>query len=620
MRALLAASEVAGDALDAVASPLARLLEESGTPVREDELGRALRVAVLGKNATMIAQIMPRRALGDTGPLRQQVLALASHLMSYSKRLGELAALEVQSDGARLASLLAALPAEDTTSVMRAAVPEIAASFNSADEAADVSEEVENGRMEALAESVAALATGLAGQERQEAAEQMLLALLDVDSVMGQELADTLELQLAPIRSPDVIEALVREIPTWAPARWSSKLQRLDQEATRAAVDSEVLLLWARTWWEKWLTESAEEMPEFLAALEAAETLRALNLAVEIPDIEQMIRSAFPPQSPPSSVAALAHRVDGASRLASAGFLDPALAANLAIRGIASVSAHDLDPSLSAPVITEELLPLVERYVSVADTDALITAAAALKAAGWLSIPAHDYMRVLVSSRLPDDHRDRDINAKHLVALRTEIGEAAYPTIAAWLRGISPGPTEMLSVMAPWMVSGMPPVIGDALRDYAAAADQEKLNNTALRVTRTALVRRPSRQFLTIIRYSAADEQCSSEAIVALAQKASNQQTRTTVLDLWAALGPRDTAVRKRLITEVLIPMSTHGQGAYDLVRTRLVLAKDPPRGVKATMVDALLAAAPDAKRKHKMEDKMADVGLRPRRKRLGIF
>jgi hypothetical protein len=62
------------------------------------------------------------------------------------------------------------------------------------------------------------------------------------------------------------------------------------------------------------------------------------------------------------------------------------------------------------------------------------------------------------------------------------------------------------------------------------------------------------------------------------------------------------------------MPMSTRGQGAYDLVRARLTLAKDPPRGIKAAMVDALLAAAPDTKRKRKMEDKMTDLDLRKRR------
>jgi hypothetical protein len=230
-------------------------------------------------------------------------------------------------------------------------------------------------------------------------------------------------------------------------------------------------------------------------------------------------------------------------------------------------------------------------------------------------------MQVLVDISLPEASRRNPIGAKELTALRNDHGPEADGVIAAWLSGAIPTVPDALSVVRPWIAAPAPSTIREAIRAYAATLEPRPLTELSARLTAGALKRRPSSELLADIRYEDAQEGAIADAIIKLAGEASNHDGRVVVFDLWSALKPVEAAVRKKLLLEALIPLAAEGHGAYDLVRSRLKLAVDPPHGSKQELVDRLLATAPDKKRREQMQRRMEELGLRRKRgKRFGLI
>ena len=624
MRSLLRASEDAGDPIDDIAPKLARQLEESGATVSPEEIAGALRLAVLGGNARLTNELMARPELIVSPPARHCALRLSPRLQRHRKKLGSIAVYEAEYEAGNLAAILGGMSDADATAVIAAAADELRGRLAKAEqEAEQESEQPEEGsaRLTSLLTSIGELTRALAGHGHKHAAERAVLALVHLEAESVLKLLDELQDELQPIVSEAVVRELASDLHHRDPSRWHELLGNLDHNTLRKVATSELQDQLAVQWWTRWRDGREEEVPALRAALETVVKLHENQPMRALPGLAEEVRSALAADLTTEDIEILQHCTQGESMLARVDLLDAKLAGTLTVSRVGEIAAAELTPTLAPMELSEQLAEILRGAVNEADEDSLTSCAQALQDSPWVTSPWRELMRVLLDTALPPALRDDTIGAEELRALRKDCGPPADAVIAAWLTGAKPAASEALSVLRPWIADPAPSEIREAIRGYAAALEPQQLTAFAAALTAGALKRHPTRELLADIRYDDAEEATIGAAIVKLAGESSNQEARVVLFDLWQALKPVDPSVRRTLISQVMIPIAGHGQGAYDLVRSQLKLAFDPPHGTKQQLVDQLLATAPDQKRRKQMQSRMEELGLRKQRgKRFGLI
>jgi Cdc6-like AAA superfamily ATPase len=626
MRSLLRTCEGADDPIDDIAPKLVRQLEESGATVGSEEIAGALRLAVLGGSTRLTNELMVRPELISSQAARHYALRFSPHLLHHREKLGSIAAYEAEHHPDTLAATIGDLSDGEATTIIAAATNELENEIARAvDEAEQETEQPEEGkgssRLASLLASIRELTTALADGGHKHAAEQVLLALTNVAVEPIVKLLDELQDHLRPITSEAVVRALAHDLRERHFSDWCELLGKLDRDTLREVTTPDLQDEFAMHWWTNWRNAGEGEVPALEAALDTIVELRKLQPTGDLLGLASDVEGTLGADFTTEDIEVLAHYSRGASMLAKADVLDANLASTLTVSRVGQIAATELAPTLAPTEQSEQLANVMQRVVNEADHDSLADCVQAVRDSPWLASPSRELMRVLLDNALPSALRDGPLGARELTSLHDEHGPMANTVIAAWLAGAKPLVTQALSVLRPWIADPAPSEIREALRSYAAALEPEQLTELALALTAGALKRHPTRELLADIRYEDAEETMIGAAIVELAGKASNHEARVALFDLWAALKPVDPGVRRMLISGMMIPIASNGQGAYDLVRSRLKLAADPPHGTKQQLVDRLLAVAPDEKRRKQMQTRMEELDLRKRRsKRFGLI
>ncbi|HST56016.1 MAG TPA: P-loop NTPase fold protein [Solirubrobacteraceae bacterium] len=626
MRSLLRACEDAGDRIEDIAPTLVRQLEESGAVVGSDELPGALRLAVLGGSARLTEELMARRELISSEAARHCAIRLSPRLRRYGEKVGSLAGYETERDAAALANLLGEMSDRNAASVVANAATDLDSRLAEAlkeaeQETEQPDEEKGSSRVDALLHSINELATTLGSIGHRDASEQSLLALVNLRAQPVRASLDELQDELAPIVSEAVVKALANDLPHRRLSRWRKLLDDLDRTTFVKVVTPELLDRLALRWWKGWRETSDEVMPNIEAAFDVLVEVHANQPTATMEALAEEVKSALAGDFTTEDIDALDHVSRGARLLIEAGLIEAEPARELIVARVGEIAAGHLPETLAPSDQSERLAGILRNAVDGSDGLSLTNCDLAIRESPWLVSPWQELMRVLIDSALPLESRGEALGVAELTALRSEHGPAADVVIASWLAGVGPHVEEALAVLQPWIADRAPTEIRTAIRSYVAALDGDQLTDLAVRLTSDALNRRPSKELLADVSYENADDATVSGAIVALASEASNHDARAVLFDLWEVLKPIDATARKALITGVMIPVAGQGLGAFELVRSKLKVVGDPPRGTKQILVDALLAAAPDEKRRKRMQRRMEELGLRkPRGKRFGLL
>ncbi len=626
MHSLLRACDAAGDPIEDIAPTLVRQLEESGSVVTSPELAGALRLAILGGSTRLTNELVARQELFQSEAARHCVIELSPRLQAHRKRLGSLAGYETESDAGALAAILQPMSEHDAVNVVAAAADDLEerlaeASKEAEQETEPPEESAGSARVESLLKSIHELAKALAEGGHKDAAEHVLLALVNLVTAPVITLLDELQDELQPIESEPVVRALANGLPHRSVSSWARLRRMLDDERFRAVTTAELQDRLASRWWEDWQKASEEDAPGVESALQTIVEVHKTQPTLALAKLEGDVAAGLAAPFTTEDVDSLEHRSQCAWWLIDAGLIEAAPPCSLIIARVGEIACGALPETIAPIDQSERLAEVVKRSVDASDDASLAECATAIHDSAWLASPWRELMGVLVAGVLPAARRDAAPSAQTLAALSSEHGRPADAVIVAWLKRFEPAVEEVLTVLGPWISGGCPPEIREAVRAYVADLDREQVTDIASRLTEKALKQRPSRELLADVSYQDAGESTVGAAIVNLASGVSNKDTRVVVFDLWEGLKPVDAAVRRSLITEVMIPFAGQSQGAYELVRSRLKLAVDPPHGTKEHLVDALIAVAPDEKRRKQMEHRMEELGLRKRRgKRFGLF
>lgn len=627
MRSLLRASEGTEDPIEDVAPRLARQLEESGATVGPEEIAGALRLAILGENARLTDELMTRPELIITAAARHCALRLSPRLLvRHRERLGSIAAYEAEYEPGSLAAILGELSDGEATSVIAAAAGDLESGLSRAAQQAEQESEQPDehegsARLESLLAVTGGLAEALAAHGHRNAAEHTLLVLVNPTAAPVVAKLDELQEKLAPIVSETVVRALASDLTRRHATRWRELLDHLDRDTLREVFTVELEDELAVQWWTEWQKADEAEATAHSGALEELVALRELQPTGELTGLSENVSAKLGASFTSEDIDLLEHRVRGASMLVGTRLLDGEIVDTLTVSRVGEIVVAELVPPLEPSHLSGQLAEILRGAVGDADEEALNGCGQALRSSTWVPSPSRELMQVLVDNSLPDGSRHSPIGAEDLAALRNDHGSDADEVIAAWLRGAKPAVDEALSVIRPWIDAQAPSVIREAIGAYAATLEPRALTDLATKLTAEALTRRPSRELLADVRYEDAQEDVIAAAIIKLAGEVPNHDGRVVVFELWSALKPVEAAVRKKLLFEVMVPFAAHNHGAYDLVRSRLKLAADPPYGSKQELVDRLLATAPDKKRREQMLRRMEELGLRKRpSRRFGLI
>ncbi len=590
MRSLLRACEDAGDPIDDIASTLVRQLEESGATVGSEEIAGALRLAVLGDSTRLADELMVRPELIISQAARHYALRFSPRLLRHRGTLGSIAAYEAELHPGSLAEVMGGLSDGEATTIIAAAIHKLENELEKAvDETEQETEQPDEGegssRLASLLVSIRELATALASSGQTNAAEQLLLGLMSLTAEPVVELFDELQDNLRPIASEEVVRALAHDLRNRRLTDWRELLGKLDRDTLRKVATPDLQDELAMHWWTNWRNAGEGEIPALETALKAVIQLRKLQPTEALPGLAGDVEGTLSTDFTTEDIEAFAHYSRGASMLAGADVLDAKLASTLTVSRVGQIAAKEPAPELATTEQSERLANVLQNAVNEADHESLIDCVQAVRDSPWLASPSRELMRVLLDNALPPALRNSALGVRELTALREECGALADVVIATWLRSAQPPVTQVLVVLKPWISERAPNEIREALRSYAAVLEPQQLTELAVTLTTDALKRHPTRELLADIRYADANETTVSAAIINLAVGSSNHSSRVELFDLWEALKPVETGVRKALLFEVMIPIASQGQGAYDLVRARLKLAADPPHGTKQQLV-----------------------------------
>jgi hypothetical protein len=626
IRALLAAFPALGASEGRVARDLMSAVTRYDERRRLDaeELPGALELAIAGGGNRLRRSILARpEALSE--PLRGTALGRAAVLIATeADRLGELLAEEIGEDPARAAQRLLDLDEVGRTRLTAASVPglreelerlteELGREELPETEGVDLHEE-----QRALVDGVAAVAGLLAEGDDQADAEAILVPALQADPVEGTR---ALEVTLEALGSPlgEVLgAALVEWLGGRPTATFLALAEKIDPTPLEGSAATTLGAILARLWREA----SGAEGDESGEAMRALSELHRGGAGIAEEPLLDEIRASVRAESLDEALL-LARRADlrRLDSLADLGLIGRADACELALG-----SARTMLASMPPPGLEEQLAAACEAAVSQgavdADEEERSATIEALEASPWAAAhpPVVENLTLVLAAakRLRVSGEDPPYAAERIAELSREHRGSFEAGLAAWLAHFRPAPADAAKALSPVLGGRLGERLGTALTNYRRRLD---------RAGRLALLRPSievggrrhlSKAMLRGLGIEEADPEAVAAMIVEAYDKATNNAERERVVGIWEAMAPVDSAARRELIRGVFLRLLGENHGAYDIARRHLALCADPPHGTKGELVEALGKAAPDKQRGKKMEARMKQVGLPPRRR--GLF
>jgi len=625
IRALLTAFPALGSSEGRVARDLMSAVTryDERRQLDAEELPGALELAIAGGGSRLRRNILSRpEALSE--PLRETALGRAAVLIeTESDRLGELLAEEIGEDPVRAAQRLLELDSAKRTRLAVASVPRIREELVRLDEelgreelpeteGVDIHEE-----QRALVEGIAVVA-GVLGEEGDQAdAEAILVPALQADPVEG---ARALEVTVEGLGSP-LGEGIGSALVGWLERRPTASLVALAQKIDAALLDDSAAVTLGAILARLWREASGSESGEIEEAMRALSELhrRGAHLTEE-PVLGEIRASVSADVLDETTLAARRADLQRLVWLVDLGLVGRDDASELALGSgramLASVPPAGLEGQIAAACETA-----VSQGAVDADEEERRATLEALGASTWAAGHpplVENLTLVLAAAKRPRvSGEDPPYAAERMAELAREYRGDFEVGLAAWLAYFRPAPAHAAEALSPVLGGRLGERLGSALTDYRGHLDSAGRLTLLRPCIETGGRRLRSKVMLRGLGIGEADPEAVAAMIVEAYGKATNNPERERVVRMWEAMAPVDPAARRDLIRGVFLRLVGENQGAYDIATRHLALCADPPHGTKGELVEAL-SKAPDKQRGKKMEARMKQVGLPPRRR--GLF
>ncbi len=610
MSALLAGAAAAEVPLERIAHELVRDLEayDDRRGLRKADLAGAFAIAMAAERGTLVDQILARPEAESDPELALKTLEAAPRLLDgHFDTLIEVMPVAVAVDPERTKAALDQLGPDQVAEILRTAAGPILEWMTATGEAMEPGpEETEVARQVRVAREMATVPARLAELYLPGAETLAELAVLPIFGLHfnGEAIFDWLP-RISPARTTEVTREILKLLDQWDAEETVPVLRALDPalargiESAPAALDQMTAHLWNEL-------SGASEIPEALAGELSRITTGGLRpsgaLAIErvLPDLDRTLASD-----------AELETFESAERLAvsmsEVGLLPRAFVADCSIRTAGRSFALPI-PEPRPGRVDAGLQESLEWLAEDASQEALAASLEEIQSGSWLGSGATLAAELTLRAALRRHQEVVIPSAAEMAALLAE--DTEYASAAKiWIEQFAASPEEVYDVARP-TIADPPEELQEGIAAHAGRLGAKQLAILNLPAIEDAFESRPSPLFFEAARLERADPEPIADALVGLAERAENRAERTLVLDIWAQMKPTRRAVRERLIREVLLRFAERNAAGHDLVRGRLELARNPPRGVKEELLARLIASANSKDRAKKLERKMTEVGL----------
>ena len=453
-------------------------------------------------------------------------------------------------------------------------------------------------------------AIGLALQKGlSKVAEALMIGLLAADTQQARDLAEEHLEPLAPARSSRLRTALLAATKRRVISRWPHWLTPVEAKALDEGQMPEVEALLDKAWQKATSTDPPES--EHLGP--ALDMLQPICEAVEVgPDtLAEAAAQAASGVVLGSSPRPLAALREVASEFTTRGFLTP--------RNMADAFMVDLRSALGEPAVAEpddaanRAIAITTGYGKDGGAEVLHGVFDAASASPWLTASTrHSIMLCVAASLIEMGEEIASPLEFAQVRELAEQGEPGLPGVSAWLGAFAVSSEEVLNVLGPFSDDdAIPEPVKAALIEFC----EREGSGEALWMARhyfeeNGLEDPPSHDFLTMLAACKPAEEDVASWLIELYGQAGKRDERAGVMAAWRGFDPRDPAVRKRLITNIYLPLGEEHKGHFKLALKNIKLVSDPPHGTKAKIKKTLRRQAAKHNLRRRTEQSLESAGI----------
>lgn len=274
-----------------------------------------------------------------------------------------------------------------------------------------------------------------------------------------------------------------------------------------------------------------------------------------------------------------------------------------------SAAALQSDLAAAAPAMTEWV-----RWVSQRDAQHAQSIAAALDgSSAAVPSPYVEEMALTAHAAAGDtDGEALGIGAEAISDLLQAHGDGACGAANAWLVTYAANSTAVLdSLDGVLHKRRIIDRVRDGIESFWRRADESQRVQLLQSYLRDDSIHI---RFLECLDPQPISDTAVADALSSAFDRASNNDERGRILEVWGWLGPEDDRARRTLIQDVYIPMCTLNKGAAQLaVRHAEDLVQDPPHGTKTQLRDAAAEAVGRVDDRKRARKAFEAAGLRVR-------
>lgn len=444
------------------------------------------------------------------------------------------------------------------------------------------------------AESLAKRNQGLAeaidlalASDRKTAAEALAVSLLAADSREARDLVAPHLKALSPATSSELRSALLVATRHRAISGWPQWLAPIEPDALEGNQQETVADL-LKALWNRATGEKPAKSDDLKAALDA---MRPICKAVEL---DRNTLDAAVTESVHGALLGNLRRSLAEFREAAAEFSRRQL---LTEQGAAIAFLTDLQDALGESAVGdpdvagERAVELVKAHGAEAPPETLRTILEAASASQWLTQPSRPNLLLSLAAEIIDSGEEVECPVGHeRVVELAGTGTAGAPAVGAWLRAFAMSSEDVYAVLEPLAHAAVVPrpIVDGLVRWCEREGAGEALWIAQHYYEDHGLAAPPGDEILAALGSCNPDEERVVEWLLKLFKSASTNEERKGAMVAWRGFEPSDPSIRKRLITEVYLPLGDEYKGGFKLALKNIGLVADPPYGVKGKIKKAL--------------------------------
>ncbi len=599
--------------------------------LRDEDLAGALALGI--DSGGLSGRSLARTVLGHEGAAEQPRVALVivtridQALELVGDELGPIVGSALANGQLleQLAKSLADAPLDAAHSVLEAAAPTAVRSL--ADRGSDEADVAEEDAAQARREAASALISQFAGlsPQRLDLVQRVASLILQSDTQQARDAVAPHLPEIVPSGSRIDYEPLLKDLFGAASHRradaFAPWLRAIPGPEVLQSEEHQLDALATKAWkaHEDFLDDDCVATTGFEEALDQLARLLSEPLADESDALGSMVDDMLFTNA---SATAARDLVEHRHRLF---FVD---------KGI--VSANDLAAAMVSPLVQGLQVAVQPQQVTDGNltnlyTDAAIWAVShdaeatdltsAALASPWLASPKKESLAIslagLQSSR--GITTSPPLTASNIASLVATHGHEFAQPAAMWVRWFAPDPTTANEILTGLIDTGarLEDATGRWVTDYASALDAEQLFALIEPELNAIVDRDPRIDFLGAAQFASVEAERLADKLVALYTSLTSNPQRQRLLQLWSSHGTRDPQARKQLLEGVLFPMLDLNAGSFDLALKANILWTDPPYGTKGELRSRIDSAAKKFDRQRAANSRMAEAGLKRRRRSL---